>query len=373
MKLLILTQKVDINDDLLGFFHDWIDEFSKHCEKVIVVALGVGEYWFPSNVTVLSLGKESNNFQFPRFAKAPTRRAIFNFQLFRRIKYLFHFYRYIWATRKNYDAVFVHMNKEYAILGGIIWKLMGKKVGLWYVHRQAGLSLKLAEKSVDVIFTSTSEGYGLTSKKLKIIGHGLDISKFNCARSEMRNNENYKIIYVGRISKIKNQRLLIDAVNILISQRSVKNIKVEFIGEPIYDQDRNYQEELVDLISVYHMEKYFRFAGRVPYKEIYRIYGEADLSVNLCPTGGMDKAVLESLASCLPVIVYNKAFSNLLSGHQDFLLDNLSREDLADKIFYLMNYNREKLFLTVNNLRERISKEYCLSDLIGKIVLGLSK
>ena len=57
MKLLILTQKVDENDDVLGFMHGWIKEFAKHYEKIIVVALGVGQYDLPENVKVLSLGK----------------------------------------------------------------------------------------------------------------------------------------------------------------------------------------------------------------------------------------------------------------------------------------------------------------------------
>jgi len=32
MKLLILTQKVDIDDDVLGFFHGWLEEFAKNVE-----------------------------------------------------------------------------------------------------------------------------------------------------------------------------------------------------------------------------------------------------------------------------------------------------------------------------------------------------
>ena len=57
MRLLILTQKVDINDDILGFFHRWIEEFAKRCEKVIVICLQEGRHDLPSNVKVLSLGK----------------------------------------------------------------------------------------------------------------------------------------------------------------------------------------------------------------------------------------------------------------------------------------------------------------------------
>ena len=60
MKLLILTQKVDKNDPILGFFHRWVEEFARHCEQVTVIALGVGEYDLPQNVRVFSLGKEQH-------------------------------------------------------------------------------------------------------------------------------------------------------------------------------------------------------------------------------------------------------------------------------------------------------------------------
>ena len=57
MKLLILTQKVDANDDVLGFFVRWMDEFKKKVDKLSVICLekGNGEN---ENIPVYSLGKE---------------------------------------------------------------------------------------------------------------------------------------------------------------------------------------------------------------------------------------------------------------------------------------------------------------------------
>src|SRR3989344_6741688 len=57
MRLLIVTQKVDKNDPVLGFFHRWIEKFAKNFERVTVICLGKGEYNLPANVKVLSLGK----------------------------------------------------------------------------------------------------------------------------------------------------------------------------------------------------------------------------------------------------------------------------------------------------------------------------
>jgi len=94
MKLLILTQIVDLNDDVLGFMHGWIAEFAKNCELVTVICLKKGETNLPDNVKVLSLGKETGR---------------------SRIKYLLNFYRYIWQYRGNYDNIFVHMNEQYVL------------------------------------------------------------------------------------------------------------------------------------------------------------------------------------------------------------------------------------------------------------------
>jgi len=105
MRLLIITQKVDENDDILGFFTGWIAEFAKNCEKVTVICLQKGEFNLPDNVKVLSLGKE----QLSAISHQPS--------ALQKFKYVFNFYKYILGERKNYDSVFVHMNPEYIILG----------------------------------------------------------------------------------------------------------------------------------------------------------------------------------------------------------------------------------------------------------------
>ena len=102
MKLLILTQKVNKDDPILGFFVRWVEEFAVHCESVVVICLEKGNYDLPSNVNVLSLGKEEGKSHFV---------------------YLLRFYTYIWSNRKEYDSVFVHMNQEYILLAGLFWRM----------------------------------------------------------------------------------------------------------------------------------------------------------------------------------------------------------------------------------------------------------
>jgi len=80
MKLLIITQIVDRDDAILGFFHRWIEEFAKHCEQITVICLKEGKHNLPKNVQVLSLGKEDGA---------------------SKVRYLFNFYRFVWNERKT--------------------------------------------------------------------------------------------------------------------------------------------------------------------------------------------------------------------------------------------------------------------------------
>lgn len=157
MRLLVCTQTVDRNDPVLGFFHSWLLEFGKQCEKVVVICLKEGEHSLPSTVEVYSLGKEKGALRLVRWMRALV---------------------FIVVLRKKYDAVFVHMNPEYIVLGGPLWRLWGKRVVLWYVHRSVTLRLRIATLFANAIATASKKSFRLKSKKIKILGHGIDTDLF---------------------------------------------------------------------------------------------------------------------------------------------------------------------------------------------------
>ena len=106
MKLLVITQKVDTNDQLLGFFTEWLKRLVGKFDKLTVLCLKKGQYDLPSNVKIISLGKD---------------RGV------SKLKQLSTFYFLLFTFRKEYDSVLVHMNPIWMVLGGLPWKLMGKK------------------------------------------------------------------------------------------------------------------------------------------------------------------------------------------------------------------------------------------------------
>ncbi len=343
IRLLILTQKVDKNDWTLGFFHNWIIEFAKHCEKITVICLYKGEFDLSDNIKVLSLGKENKK---------------------SKIKYLYNFYKYVILERKNYDSVFVHMNPEYVVLGGILWSIMNKKIYLWYSHKSVNTYLKIANFFVRRIFTNSAQSCGLNSKKISIMKHGIDISIFK--NINVTKNENlYKILYVGRISPIKNLELLIDSFYVLKHKFTQDNINLTIVGDIVYDSDGEYLSKIEEKINEYKLGDYIEFFGNCSIDNMSKIYNEHNLSINLSPTGGVDKTVLESILCGVPCIVFNKSFKEIFDGYNFFILNNLDSEELASKIYEA--YKNDSL-KNISELSDRVRRDYNLNNLVLNIL-----
>ncbi|MGH7141438.1 MAG: glycosyltransferase family 4 protein [Minisyncoccia bacterium] len=262
MRLLITTQAVDRSDPILGFFCRWIEEFAKHCEKVTVICLREGEHDLPDNVRVYALG---------------------NFHIARKIIRAVRFYRLLWGLRRDYDAVFVHMNPEYAVLGGWWWWLAGKKAGLWYTHKNVDFKLRVAEKFVDVIFTASKESFRLPTKKLQIMGHGID-TDFFCPDAGVARGTHW--LSVGRLDKTKRH----DAA---IRDAGSAGRALRIAGE---GSERENLEALAREIGAR-----VEFLGGISQERLRDEYRRAALLVHRSATGSLDKVVLEAAACGLPV------------------------------------------------------------------------
>lgn len=305
MKLLIVTQKVDRRDPVLGFMHGWIAAFARECERVTVIALEVGEYDLPENVAVHSLGKESRRSQ-RRFLS--------------RLVYLVRFYRQIALTRRDYDAVFVHMNHGYVILGGIFWKAWGKIVSLWYAHGAVPLTLRLALHGADVVFTSTQSGFRIPSRKVHVIGQGIDTDRFARAAAPdgERSGEPFRLIVVGRISPVKDYETLLRAVRHL-ADRGVDCV-AEIVGAAPLPEQELYVKKLKDDAARLLIAERIVFRGAVANDEVPALLARADCFVNTSRTGSLDKAMVEAMAAGLPVLTSNESMREVLGGFSNELM-----------------------------------------------------
>lgn len=342
MNLLIITQKVDKNDPVLGFFYGWLLYFSKKATNVFVIANEVGEYDLPENIKVLSLGKEKNKSRLERYWEAS--KLIFEY------------------SRKS-DGIFIHMCPEYAIFAWLF--SMNKKILMWYVHKSENWKLWLAEKMVDKIFTVSEKSCNVDSKKIEIVGHGTDDHLFR--RQNEKKEEDFKLLSVGRISSIKDYKTLLQALCYLINKKEFRNIKLNIVGDVYLGEDKKYKEEIFKFVKEKKLEDYVDFVGSKTRYEMPNIYNSHDLLINQCPTGGMDKVVLEAGACELPVLVANESFLKFIEGY-DLIFQHKNPKDLAEKILRIKKMDEDKRREIGRVLRSRVEKEHNLSNLVDKII-----
>jgi len=334
MKLLIVTQKVDKNDDILGFFHQWILEFAKYYEFITVIALQVGEYDLPENVKVLSLGKEKGG---------------------SKISYIFNFYKYIWNERKNYDVVFVHMNQEYVLLGWKFWKLWGKKIYLWRNHAKGNFLTRLAVLFSNKVFCASEQSFTARFKKTKIMPVGIDTNFFKPDSSVQKKPNS--ILFLGRIDPVKNVDIFVEAL------RELKDSGVEFsatIAGSSSDKYKDYEKIIRDKMVEYSLSDEVWFTGAINQEDALKLYREHELYVNLTPSGSMDKTIFEAMASNVTPLVYNTGLKESLG--QELILTKLNTDYIADKLNQVLRNKKDK------NFRDLIVEEHSLKKLIDNLL-----
>lgn len=279
MRLLLITQVVDTKHPILGFFHAWLIELAKHMEHVEVIALQVGEYHLPENVTIHSLGKESG------------------VSFFKKISTLIRLVRTL-----KYDAVFVHMNVEYLILFGWYWKMQGIPSFLWYVHRSVSLRLRLAHSFVSHVFSTGPESFRLRSKKVSFVGHGMPHISFT-----PRERKVCSALSVGRISPAKRIR---EVCQVAVAAE----VPCTIVGAPATPRDETYFvsvfEEYGDTVS---------FTGGMPHEELGKYYKEAGIFLHMSDTGSTDKVVLEAMQYGVLPVSTSSAFKDVLEPYGLFV------------------------------------------------------
>lgn len=337
MRLLIITQKVDKKASDLGFFHGWLKEFAKNFEEITVVCLQKGEFDLQKSVKVVSLGKERRESKFG---------------------YVRNFFSIIIKERKNYDAVFVHMNQIYVVLGGFLWRLWGKPVFLWYVHKNVSLSLRVAEKFVTKIFTASKESFRLSSKKVFIVGHGIDTEVFKLSPNNNTNGVIF-LVTLGRISPVKNIELMVD-VSTEIKKLGWES-RLTIIGDPgTYDQT-SYLRRLEEKVKDENLDEDIKFIPGVPHEKLPELLKDKDIFLNFSNTGSIDKAVLEAYFSGLKVLTTNEAFKDF--SNTITYTDKTDKKELALEAIKMYDSPSKTNTHEFSTMKERFSLQNLIQNI----------
>ena len=345
MRLLICTQAIDLDDPILGFFHSWVEKISKSSATTTVVCLFKGRNTLQSQIPILSLGKEMCTTTFRK---------------------IYLFFTYIIRARARYDAVFVHMNKEYVIMGFVLWKLMGKKIVFWYNHPIADWQARLAGMLADeIMYTSPQSYFGRVGKGLKM-PVGVDVDVF-VPSLNYESGEGQEIGYVGRVSPIKNIEIIIQAFE--KCKAKLANVSLSIYGSTP-DRDEHYLSNLKEkALKIGRI----RFEGEIEYSHLPQVYNKCWCIVNMTDDGSFDKVIFEAMACGRLVISSNSINSEMIvQKYQTMLCPTKDSQELSKAflaIFVLGESERNKIG---QMLREIVVKHHSL-DLLVRTLEEVSK
>ena len=331
MKLLIITQKVDRKDPILGFFHRWVGEFGKQCEKLTVVGQLVGEHAFEGSVKVESLGKEKGKSQFQQIMR---------------------FWALQWRLRSEYDAVLVHMTPIWIVLGAPLWILLRKRMYLWYEARGTRWPLRISLRLVRKVFSASVHGMPIRTRKSVVVGHGIDTELF-VPGTEPR--EERLLITVGRITASKNLDVILRGFHQL-----PKGYRLMVVGNPITAADKQLQENLYKYIKDEHIQDRVNIEPAT--QEVVRsLLQQASAFIHASDTS-LDKAVLEAMATQCPVISTAEAVQPLLLP-----VCHATKSTLGARIQEFCELGVSERFEIAEGLREQVVRDHSLSRLVEKL------
>lgn len=347
MKLLIVTQAVDTEDPVLGFFVRWIEEFTKHVESIEVICLTLGRSDLPKNVRVHSLGKEQGG---------------------GRLRYILNFYVSIWRLRREYDAVFVHMNPEYFVLAGALWRIWGKRTALWYTHKNVNLWLRIATFFSQVVFTASKESFRLKTKKLRVMGHGIDTKRD--VPEHVPSTGTVRLMTSGRVSPTKRLDILVGAF-LELKHRGMQATFSAF-GAPMSSEDEIYKETLSAQLTQEKENPQEVFVGSIPHAQMPLKRASMDYFLHASETGSLDKTVLDAAMSGVIPISSSEAYGDLFAGFTQYLsYPKGDSKMLADRIVALEALSPQERILIQTTLKERVITTHSLQNLISTIVRSI--
>jgi len=361
MNILIITQKYDINDSNLGAFIDWWNKLAKKFEKIYILALEKRSEPVMTNIKVVSMGKEKKAGFFGK---------------------IYGFYTGLLKTIGETDAILVHMVPKYVILAVPIAFIYKKPLYFWYTGVSAHWQLKLAVIFCKKIFTAHEAGMRIDTKKRIIIGHGIDTNLFQISKlpptgdlpkGDKSQISTVTVLSVGRITPSKQHDFVIRAITDLI--KSDYNLKLKIIGGIIQEYHQEYFEFLKKLVKDLKVDEKIEFSGSVSYNKMPEYFQNAEILINAVPFGGLDKVVLEAMASGIIPLTSNSAFLTVFpkSIAQNLVFKDGDVEDLKNKLKNIIDKKLYQNEVLRSELREIVVKNHNLDNLIIRIVKEINQ
>lgn len=215
------------------------------------------------------------------------------------------------------------------------------------------------------------EKHKVPTDKITVIKNGVDVEKFSgrYSRNDViakLNNEGFAvkddlftIISVASLKPSKNQKLLLDALKIVVHDYQVNHVQILFVGD---GRDRKILAGIAKKYSL--ATRVFFLGNRTDIPELLSL-SDLLVSTSIACSEGLSNVLLEAMSSGLPVIATDSIGSKEIvrDGYNGYLIKDGDAHKLAYYIKQLAAQDDELARLG-KNAREAIIKDFSISTMI---------
>jgi glycosyltransferase involved in cell wall biosynthesis len=280
--LVFVTQQADAEHPVLGATAAQIAALAARVDDVLVLANGdVSGVRLPGNCRVRSIA-------------APSKAA-------RTARYL---RELVPALVRRPVAVVAHMSPVYAVVAAPLARPLGVPVLLWFTQAGGGRLLRVAEPLVTAILTVDERSVPLRSRKVRAIGHGIDVDAFPPSNRLLQGE--LRLLGLGRYAPVNGWDVALRAL------AELPEASLAIHGSTLTDADRRNRGELERLAGELGVAGRVTFGEAVPRSEVPALLAAADALVNPTRGNAADKVVFEAAAAGVPVLAASPVFDGLL-------------------------------------------------------------
>lgn len=343
-RLLIFNIRTDADDHILGFTTIWINALAARFDAVDVITMHQGRLDVADNVRVYSVGRERGYSELRRF-------------------FVFYWLLLKLLITNRYSAAFAHMMPLFAAMGAPLLTVARVPVTTWYTQRQFNRQVQAATWFSWRMVSAVPTSFPIETPKFRALGHGID-TDFFAPDPNVSPASRPLIVYVARLTAVKNQHILLDAIESL-------DVDVALIGDIPDGFDDKYKQDLIRQVSENDLTDRVQFVGAQTAEQVRDWCRQATLTVNLSPVGAFDKAALEGMACGAPTIVTNRAFAPVMGDYTDQLtidLDDDPVRALHVCISALLDLSADDRQRIGQQVREGVIEHHSLKRLIDRLV-----
>jgi len=160
----------------------------------------------------------------------------------------------------------------------------------------------------------------LPSVVIDVIPNGVELERFSPAETA-REQQILRLLTVGRLSVTKRVEILIDAIEIMHKDGCEVHFTIVGGGQM--------QQKLKQIVSEKNLGNIIELTGRIGAEDMPQVYRQNDIFISASMQEGMSNAMLEAMASGLPIITTRCEGTEELIADNGFVVEYANAEEIA--------------------------------------------